>query len=154
MRAFIFTILLSLAVAGTASADKHSGFDFKSVKQTCKGNHGSEACQKKLSEAREYCDSRKDDKHCEKFHKKMHMRSMMHKCKDNPDSQQCKKFKEKMEKRCAEKPESKPCKKYQAALICKDRPDSEECKAAKKQVKEMSCDDHKDHKDHKDHEDH
>ena len=151
----IFPVLLSIMFIGVASADKHAGFDFKSVKNTCQGDHESQDCQKKLNEANEYCKSNKDDKHCEKLHKKMHLRSKMHQCRNNPDSEQCKKFKAKMEQRCKDKPESKPCKKYQAAMVCKDHPESEKCKAAKQKVQyHKGLNDHKDQYDHEDHEVH
>lgn len=143
MRAILFTILVSMVFIGAVSADNHAGFDFKSVKNICQGDHESQDCQKKLSEANEYCKSNKGDKHCEKLHKKMHLRSKMHQCRNNPDSEQCKKFKAKMEQRCKDDPQSKPCKKYQAAMICKDNSGSEECKAAKQKVE-----DHKGHEDH------
>ena len=136
LKLIILAIFISATLFGNVSADEHSGIDFKSIKNACEGNYESGDCQKRLNEANEYCRSNKNDRHCDKLHKKMHLRSKMHQCKSNPDSEQCKKFKAKMQRHCEVKPESKPCKKYQAAMICKDSPDSDECEAAKQKAKD------------------
>lgn len=128
-------ILISSSFVYASSGDD---FQWRDVREACKGKHESDACLEQREKARTYCKKHVDKKRCRKM-------KALKECKHNPESEQCKEHKEKFKAYCEENPGAKKCVQARIHKICKDDPKSNECLAAKEQAHTKFCENHPDH---------